>query len=1056
MSDNTSGWKCTESEKTQWDIPPSYFEDEVRDGFLIPGMMKRLWAVNLQTYHCLESVCRELGISCSVFWGTLIGTIRHGGYIPWDDDIDVEMKRDEYMSLEKAADMNKLPGECWINDYRFTESDNMTRCFMTSRSLVEPYEKWKDNYGFPFVGIIDIFLQDFIPIDEADSKEYWAVIERAGALKERIKTRDKSRLDMEFEQELKAVAAELGATFDKKSKTPLLVQVLQAMDAYCLKYSEEREDPIGILAYYRWNPKRIIPRNLYAHCFDARFEYGTIRVPVGYDGILRRYYGNPMTPALYSDAHSYPVYAHMEEDARRVTGFEFTKYHPDASLIEELHEKRVEHPPMRKELEASLAMLSDAHGYIRSVFMAESETDGIPELLMQCQELAIGMGERIEAKAREPEPVVRILENYCESIFHLYETLATGSGEGESVDDRYTSCDELEMWETRLRDSISMIEEKKAIVFLCHKSENWKAFHSLWEELTRAGDCEVTVIAVPYYYKDYEQKIDREQMIIDTENYPKEVLLTPYDGYDFEKNHPDAILYQFPYDEYNSAVSVHPYYYTSNLYPYTEMMVLIPPFILREVSAGEQIRHSLRTYLETPGGVLADLIYAQSDEMREAYWQILTEFTGEGVSCSGSGKGEPESHDSNVLPAKPSGKWGSRILATGLPLYDWTERRRIVICEEETGTLYTRELVVTEPSAYDDEITLRSEWINKLRNVKILIYTLSASMVYEHGKQAVKDADELLTKIENECKNLCVLWCEDENASAILETYEPDLWKAYTALIEKWKACESVVYIPVSYEERIGLIADGMYGDMGTVMYGCIQEKKPVYLEQPEAEAEEKENAMVFIREIAGSVPDTGDETTGDTQTVVGENDQGTTKAKTEFKVSSEKRINPICSARIRRDLLGIPVRQVAVICEISETEKGEAIAQSIRATGGYEVCLCPLDEEKTIQAFYAGWSRVPDMVLTVNLAGFSWRSSGSNSMYATLAVNTLHYIDRDVTGEERLLSGLIPITMTFVTDTKERYERLKNTYRRIHDIHCTDNVTGEIGLIVDKTEWRQ
>ena len=75
--------------------------------------------------------------------------------------------------------------------------------------------------------------------------------------------------------------------------------------------------------------------------------------------------------------------------------------------------------------------------------------------------------------------------------------------------------------------------------------------------------------------------------------------------------------------------------------------------------------------------------------------------------------------------------------------------------------------------------------------------------------------------------------------------------------------------------------------------------------------------------------------------------------------------------------------------------------------------------------------------------------------MYSMYNGNIIHYIDTDVEGEEELLAGMLPITMKFVTDTKERCERLLKTYRRIHDAEDSNCIAEDIGRYLDETEWR-
>ena len=59
-------------------------------------ILERLHGVQLQILGDLDRVCRKYGIKYFALYGTAIGAVRHGGFIPWDDDIDVGMLREDY------------------------------------------------------------------------------------------------------------------------------------------------------------------------------------------------------------------------------------------------------------------------------------------------------------------------------------------------------------------------------------------------------------------------------------------------------------------------------------------------------------------------------------------------------------------------------------------------------------------------------------------------------------------------------------------------------------------------------------------------------------------------------------------------------------------------------------------------------------------------------------------------------------------------------------------------------------------------------------------------
>ena len=60
---------------------------------------EELRGIQLEQLKYIDRICRENGIEYTLAGGSLIGAIRHGGYIPWDDDIDIELTRPHYDHL---------------------------------------------------------------------------------------------------------------------------------------------------------------------------------------------------------------------------------------------------------------------------------------------------------------------------------------------------------------------------------------------------------------------------------------------------------------------------------------------------------------------------------------------------------------------------------------------------------------------------------------------------------------------------------------------------------------------------------------------------------------------------------------------------------------------------------------------------------------------------------------------------------------------------------------------------------------------------------------------
>ena len=77
----------------------SYFEDDVIEGFYVPSLIKKSWAAQIELLCDIDKVCKKHGIKYFAEWGTLLGVARHGGFIPRDDDLDICMKRADYMKF---------------------------------------------------------------------------------------------------------------------------------------------------------------------------------------------------------------------------------------------------------------------------------------------------------------------------------------------------------------------------------------------------------------------------------------------------------------------------------------------------------------------------------------------------------------------------------------------------------------------------------------------------------------------------------------------------------------------------------------------------------------------------------------------------------------------------------------------------------------------------------------------------------------------------------------------------------------------------------------------
>ena len=110
-----------------------------------------------------DRVCRENGIGYSIAYGTLLGAVRHHGFIPWDDDVDVVVTREDYNKLRRLLNSQLDENHCFVcaeDDKRFAAP---LAKVIDKRTVLRQLEHHSDRMD---LGVyIDIFVLDYIPDD---------------------------------------------------------------------------------------------------------------------------------------------------------------------------------------------------------------------------------------------------------------------------------------------------------------------------------------------------------------------------------------------------------------------------------------------------------------------------------------------------------------------------------------------------------------------------------------------------------------------------------------------------------------------------------------------------------------------------------------------------------------------------------------------------------------------------------------------------------------------------------------------------------------------------
>lgn len=649
-------------------IEETFLLDEVRCGFVIPTAIKQAWAAELEVLMEIDRVCRLHHITYYADWGTLLGAVRHGGFVPWDDDLDIVMKRADYQRFMEAARFDMEEGfdvqtfrnqpDFWLFMGKVVNKNHF--CFTK--------EHLRRFHNFPYIACVDIFVLDYVHEDPAKEEKRKTICKYMlgiadGIVEGQIKGEDR-------EWHLRRLEQMTGRHYERIEDPATMGRYLYGEVEKRFAEVAEQESEY-LVQMFPWGLKETAhyyPKEYYKEPVFLPFEYTAIPVPSLYDKMLRERYGDYLKPVKDAGAHDYPFFEGQKKNLQKVLDFPLPSFQFDRSKMErtqeELDYKQKSYKVLGEECLQELLILKEQ---IINV-IRDQKLEVAAETISVSQQLAIDFGTLLEQVGYEKSEIVKCLEQYCEELYRLYQMYITADSEmrDETVPEQYVDTNSMNINFRELSDTMLIMEQewsqnvrsKETVVFLVSRLREWENVRLLWNEKVNSPESTPYLVILPYYDKDYDGS-PMEWYMEDAIGFAKStgvddsriLKVNQISAEYLELLHPEQIYIQNPYDEWNPNISIPPLFYASNIRKYTDELIYVSPYGEGELygKASREYRN-MQYYVTMPGVMYADRILLNSENKKKWYVEKLSEFAGEETKESWQRKIQVWNTEANSKP----------------------------------------------------------------------------------------------------------------------------------------------------------------------------------------------------------------------------------------------------------------------------------------------------------------------------------------------------------------------------------------------------------------------
>lgn len=244
--------------------------------------LKTLQKLELDLMRDLDRICRKHKLRYSLIYGTMLGAVRHKGFIPWDDDIDVVMPREDYDKLMKLNDEFQSNHELYDHRMRKGYIHPIAKLINTDTVLKE---KLNMESVMPLGVYIDIFPADKIPEDKTASEAF----QKRCANNEQKRVFSVLRYVKTGNIIKNILKKSVYMYYHRKGPEPYLKQFDKLVD----ESKSFKSDTYKIMAIPESFPNEISSAE-FDHCIEMPFEDCRFYVLDCYDRLLKANYGDYM------------------------------------------------------------------------------------------------------------------------------------------------------------------------------------------------------------------------------------------------------------------------------------------------------------------------------------------------------------------------------------------------------------------------------------------------------------------------------------------------------------------------------------------------------------------------------------------------------------------------------------------------------------------------------------------------------------------------------------------------------------------------------------------